>query len=100
MIRIFLITMAGGFVSHFTKVPLDRNVAKEGWHRLTSYTLGIILLYPFVRLTFCYMLRVMGFSDDDVARLDVSLFSAYFGASVPFGLGTGIGWMLYDGMKR
>ena len=95
MMTLFIKTAVAAFPLHFTKAILDNSVHREGWHRLASYSLGIIFLYPFVRAFFSEALKRMG--SQDVDRLELALFLAYFGAAIPFGLGTGVGWLVYDG---
>ena len=100
MTGLFCSTVVAAFGAHFTKYPLDQYVTREGWHRLASYSLGIIFLYPEAQAFFVEGLRSLEYSEAEIRKLKTVFFSAYFGSAVAFGLGTGVGWLVYDGAGR
>lgn len=100
MIRLATRTVIAGFLSHFTKYILDEHVHREGWHRLSSYSLGIVLLFPSVRAFYVESLLRMDVPPEMIRRMELGLFLSYFGAAVFFGFGTATGWLVYDGTGR
>lgn len=84
MNREFLLAIIGGFLSHKLQRYIDL-IEERGWNRLASYTVGVLLVFPFVFL-FHRELQDL----DDEKRLGAS----YFGAYLPFGIGVALGWFV------
>jgi hypothetical protein len=84
VIKEFLLAIIGGFLSHKLQRYIDR-IEERGWNRLASYTVGVLLVFPFV-LVFHEQLDDL----DSEKRLTVS----YFGAYLPFGIGVALGWFV------
>lgn len=88
-----------GFAAHFTKAPIDAHVVKRSWNRVASYTTGLTLFIPYGCL-FYYRALILDGVPKPQARWYAFLCGVcLFAAAVAMGIGTVIGWAVWDGAE-